>query len=91
MMNDELISLGKREAQRLDEKNDHGAAIIMHELCERLRPRPGGITFHFDVRGDDAAAVERLKAALAEDRKNFERNVQAVVGRSRQNNPGAFA
>lgn len=45
---------------------------------------------NIDARGADAQAVARLAAALAQDRQNFERNVQAVVGRTRQNNP-AFA
>jgi len=33
----DLLTLAEREAQRLTEENDHGAAIIMRELMERLR------------------------------------------------------
>jgi len=33
----ELLTLAEREAQRLTDDNDHGAAIIMRELMERLR------------------------------------------------------
>ena len=75
MTNNELISLGEREAQRLDDENDHGAAIIMREMCDRLRSRPdGGMTYapNIDARGADAEAVARLAAAMAEDRKKFD-------------------
>jgi hypothetical protein len=41
-----------------------------------------------DARGADAAAVARIAAVIAQDKKNFIINVQAVVTRTRQNNPG---
>lgn len=33
----DLITLAEREIQRLTEENEHSAAVIMRELCERLR------------------------------------------------------
>ncbi len=44
---------------------------------------------NIDARGADAAAVARIATVLAQDRKNFERNVQAIVAKTRQNRPGA--
>lgn len=43
---------------------------------------------NIDARGADAQAVARLAAAQAQDRQNFERNVQGVMAKTRQNNPG---
>jgi hypothetical protein len=45
---------------------------------------------NIDARGADAAAVARLASVIATDRQNFERNVQAVFGKTRQNTPGSF-
>lgn len=41
-----------------------------------------------DARGADATAVARLAGVIADDRKNFERNVKAVMAEQRRNNPG---
>lgn len=41
-----------------------------------------------DARGADAQAVARLAQAFTEDKKNFERNVQAVVTKTSRNQPG---
>lgn len=41
-----------------------------------------------DARGADAAAVARLASVLADDRKNFTRNVKAVMAEQKRNNPG---
>jgi phage-related tail protein len=41
-----------------------------------------------DARGADAAAVARLASVIANDRQNFERNVQGVMAKTSQNNPG---
>jgi hypothetical protein len=43
-----------------------------------------------DARGADAAAVARIANVVAKQQRDFERNVQAVVGKTRQNRPGAF-
>lgn len=51
----------------------------------------GGDTFVYsptiDARGADAAAVARLAAVIAEDKKNFARNVVTTVQSARINNP----
>jgi hypothetical protein len=44
---------------------------------------------NIDARGADAQAVARLATAQANDRKNFENNVKAVMVRYRSNTPGA--
>jgi hypothetical protein len=41
-----------------------------------------------DARGADAAAVAQLASIVAKDKRDFERNVQAVVAKARSNNPG---
>ncbi len=41
-----------------------------------------------DARGADATAVARLAGVIADDRKNFVRNVKAVMTEQRRNNPG---
>lgn len=43
---------------------------------------------NIDARGADAAAVARLATVIAQDRQNFERNVQGVMAKTSQNNPG---
>lgn len=63
MTNNELIGLAEREAQRLTDENDHSAATLMRELCERLR---GSHAINVDARGADAAVVARVVAALNE-------------------------
>jgi|APThiThiocy_ev2_2_1041544.scaffolds.fasta_scaffold04319_10 hypothetical protein len=35
----DLLTLADREAQRLTDENDHGAAIIMRALINRLRQK----------------------------------------------------
>lgn len=45
---------------------------------------------NIDARGADAAAVARIANVVAKQQRDFERNVQAVVGKTRQNRPGAF-
>lgn len=37
MKDNDLITLAQREADRLTDENDHGAAIIMNALIERVR------------------------------------------------------
>ena len=43
---------------------------------------------NIDARGADAQVVARIASVLAEDRKNFERNVTATMAKYRSNNPG---
>lgn len=43
-----------------------------------------------DARGADAQAVARLAAVMAQDRKDFEKNVKSIVGKWRGNTPSAF-
>jgi hypothetical protein len=37
MTDNDLLTLAEREANRLDGENDHGAAIIIRELANRVR------------------------------------------------------
>lgn len=50
-------------------------------------------TIHYspniDARGADSAAVAHLATVLAQDHKNFERNVKGILAKTRQNNPGS--
>lgn len=57
MTDNELLTLADREAQRLTDENDHSAAIIIRELCERLRV-PSVVIGTLSERADDKRYVE---------------------------------
>lgn len=63
MTNNELIGLAEREAQRLNEENDHSAATLMRQLCERLR---GNYTIYVDATGVDQQKALRLNGLILE-------------------------
>jgi hypothetical protein len=54
MRDNDLLQLADREIERLTSENDHGAAIIMRALVERLR----GST---DAKAFDAGVVNAVK------------------------------
>jgi hypothetical protein len=54
MHDNDLLQLADREIQRLTSENDHGAAIVMRALVERLR----GST---DEKAFDASVVNAMK------------------------------
>ncbi len=66
-----------------------GAQIIPNDVSKAMG---GGYAFTYapkiDARGASADAVARLATVVTNDRANFERNVQAVVAKTRRNNPG---
>lgn len=57
MHDNDLLQLADREIQRLTSENDHGAAIIMRALVERLRGSTGEKAFDVGV----VNAVKRMK------------------------------
>ncbi len=76
MKDNDLITLAEREADRLTDENDHGAAIIISTLIERVRfyrdVSKAPITVHMsgemDLRGlrGDKELNEKMKRAAAE-------------------------
>lgn len=70
-----------------------GTRVIPHDVSLAMAANANSgpnITYapQIDARGADAAAVARLAAVLADDKRNFERNVVAVVARVKASTPG---
>ncbi|MCK1322154.1 hypothetical protein IVA94_14885 [Bradyrhizobium sp. 156] len=76
-----------------------GTRVIPHDVSMAMAAQGGlgggggqtiSVTYapNIDARGADAAALARLVTVIAQDKKNFERNVQVIVARTRANTPG---
>jgi lambda family phage tail tape measure protein len=66
-----------------------GNVVAMPGKGQDNQPLVFNYSPNIDARGADAQAVARLATAQANDRKNFENNVKAVMVRYRSNTPGA--
>jgi hypothetical protein len=90
---DAVKRVGMDNLMRLWKGYDGGGPVDIPSIISRSGSSSGNLAPiiyapQIDARGADAAAVGRLAVQQARFQRDFERNVKAVVARTRANNPG---